>query len=816
MFLDSKNWLDEYRRRVKLCEERPIKYTSSITDLHPPHQFSVGELHDIDVILAIGAVWLGLIHAKVDFAYGNSNLFSFARSMRMVGMHAVKGANHFLMPLIFNEELQALSPESDEDTVEPLEPVFSAFQRGEEEENQENFAAAEKAKEKNPGNKDRPPLSLEDQQVQNQNHKGGIGHFMFAIAEKVNRDGLNTIKDVLTKKALVRLRFMDSAGGIVDKGIIRRVARNIVRYSGWLGDTWPRFDANEEYWEEVLEQSGINRCGEHTVLNAWAYMLEMPLAPTRKGALANSSYEEIRRLMRLALLGQLDSLTIRAWMQHYKYAVHEPLSQLQQTQIQNPGLPNKLRNMQTVALNENAFNELVNDMHTQEQASNQGHATIWGAVPVPPNSTTIQKSENARKVATRVTLPSAGQGQVAGPSGSSTGTARTPPLPQTSIPTPRNWKEKLVRSVAHHRALREKNPRTTRDTLKDASTIVDSSRMADFDVVLGIAPIWEGLKRLGRADFDFTYAGMDMFSPGGGQRGVGAVGRWSRFIMPLFISSTKAEALEDQGKGQGKINSVGHLLLCVAELVDDQPMTVQIEILDSRMGTVNPRQIEARAQTIINDSGWLGANGSETRIVYRPYISRQVPRQVGVNTCGLHVIFNAWATMLGIPIYPSLLRRGRRRGDVNDATDQGFLRRGLEIVNLALGGFMDSATIQAFFNHYGYSVEQRFRDPARAVIPVKAVGMNQDKFRRTLEKRHWSSIIASARARNVRHSDADMADLVGQGLTADQAWTALSITGGNPKWAFQWHYGPDVPGELPKPEEALSPRTPEEPGQADY
>ncbi|CAD6576699.1 MAG: hypothetical protein ASARMPREDX12_007977 [Alectoria sarmentosa] len=814
VFPTSKSWLDEYRRRLQSCEERPIKYASSITDPYPPHQYSRGEMHDSDVILAIGAVWLGLIHAKIDFAYANTNLFSFARSTRMVGMHAVKGTNHLIVPLLFNEELQALSPESEEDTAEPLEPVFSVFQQGEEEKNQENFAVAEKSKQRDPGNKNKPPLSLADQEIQNQTHKGGIGHFVLAIAEKVSRDGPTTIKEALKGKALVRLRFMDSAAGTVDKGLVRRVARNIVRNSGWLGDAWPCFDAKEEYWVKVLKQSG-NKCGEHTVLNAWAYMLEIPLAATRAKVLGPSFYHEVKRLILLALRGQLDSFTIRAWMQHSKYAVDEPLSQLQQTQIENPDSPDNLRDMQTVALNEDTLNQIVNDMHSQEQATNQGHATIWGAVSITSDGATTQQSGHASNVVPGFILPPFGQDLVAGSSGSSDisasspGPAKPPPLPQATLPPPRTWPHGLVQGLAYHKALKAKNARNTKDARKDASTIGHPSNMADYDVILGIAPIWEGLKRLGRADADFTYAGMDLFSPGGGQRGVRAVGRWSRFIMPLFFSSMKAETLEDQGRGKERIQHAGHLLLCVAELVDQQPMTVQIQIFDSRVGTVTPEQVAVKAQSIINLSGWLGVDESRTRVIYRIPIWKRVPQQVGVNTCGLHVIFNAWATMLGIPIHPNIFRRGRSSENEYDATDHRFLTLGLGIVNLALEGFMDSATIQAFFNSYGYSAEQRFGDPARSVIPVNAVGMNQDKFRRTLQKRDWSRRVAYAEARGVRFPTAAMAYLAEQELSEDQAWRALLMTGGDQTRALHWHFSQDVAGELPKPEEALSPKTPD-------
>ena len=819
VFMESKNWLSEYRHRLEICEERPVKYTNLITNTHPPHEFASGEMHETDVILAIGAVLLGLKHAEVDFAYANSLLFSVARSMRMVGMHAVNRNNHFIIPLLFNEELSAMSPEAEEDTVEPISPVFSAFQRGEEEKNQENYAAAERAKQNDPGNKNKPLPSLEDQERQNKYHIGGIGHFMLAIAEKVERDAPNIIKNVEGKKTLVRLRFMDSANRLLDRGLIRRVARNTVRNSGWLGDIWPCFDANEEYYMNVLGQSG-NRCGEHTVLNAWAYMLDIPLAATRDRKLGFQSYNEVRKLIDLALRGQLDSLTIRAWMQHSRYAVEEPLSQRQQDQTENPNLPRRLRNFETVALNEYAFNEIIDEMYTQEQVSMQNHASCWGTVEVPekPDGPTTQPSRQAPKVASGIALPPPKQAPVASASrihsisASPAGPAEKSPTTPTSIPPPKNWWQSLHRGIIINKALRVKYPRKTRDTLKNASIVPSFSEMAKDDVVLAIAPIWEGLKRLGRPDYDFTYAGMDVFLTDRGPPSVGAVGGWSRFIMPLFLSD-EGKALENEGKDKGKGEHPGHALLVVAELVHDDPMTVQLQIYNNGLQEELRRSVFLEAQRTINRSGWLGANQSAASVVYRTPMIRLVPLQVGGNTSGLHVILNAWAYMLKIPLHSRALRRGRTETDKFDAKDTNFLRQGLELVNLALSGFLDSATIQAFFHVHGYSVEQRFGDASRAVIPVHAVAMNREKFHRTLQRRKWTSMLTAARARGEEGGgslfpDATMAQLMGDGLSRDQAWTALVVANGDRNGAFQWHFEPDVPGEMPDPRDALSPVTP--------
>lgn len=59
---------------------------------------------------------------------------------------------------------------------------------------------------------------------------------MLAITEKINKTGPNTIKNTMIKKALVRLRFMNSVNKIIDRGVIRRATRNTIRDSRWLSD----------------------------------------------------------------------------------------------------------------------------------------------------------------------------------------------------------------------------------------------------------------------------------------------------------------------------------------------------------------------------------------------------------------------------------------------------------------------------------------------------------------------------------------------------------------------------------------------------
>ena len=166
--------------------------------------------------------------------------------------------------------------------------------------------------------------------------------------------------------------------------------------------------------------------------------------------------------------------------------------------------------------------------------------------------------------------------------------------------------------------------------------------------------------------------------------------------------------------------------------------------------------------------------------------------------------------MLRLPIHPHQYRRGRTYDDENnDYYDDLFQEEGLDIVNLALQGFMDSSTIQAFFNKHGYSAAQTFGDPASAVVPVKAIGMNLQKLNRTLTRRKHDDKLAAAEAEGRVFPDEDTVALLGQGLDENEAFTALVMRDGDAEAAYVWHISQTPFGQLPDPHDALSPTTPE-------
>lgn len=273
------------------------------------------------------------------------------------------------------------------------------------------------------------------------------------------------------------------------------------------------------------------------------------------------------------------------------------------------------------------------------------------------------------------------------------------------------WQQILDDGLVRHR--RHKQKRDAQKKEKYFSEIKSSTNMGVDDVLVGIAPVWEALRLKG---IEYAYAGVDVFDPvtaGGASLDlVGAVGGPNKFIMPMLLHC----------QSQPGTGSIGHLVLGVAEMIDAQEKKVRIDFYDSHPDIVERNVMRNKAREIVESSGWLDSGPplkKQPTYVNSRYLTS--PRQVGVNTCGLSVILNAWAVMLDIPFHPHHLRRAPRNDDI-------FLKRGLEIVNLAVAGCMDSRTIQAFLNVHGYSKEQDPSTPDELVPEVAAIRMDLQRF----------------------------------------------------------------------------------------
>lgn len=237
--------------------------------------------------------------------------------------------------------------------------------------------------------------------------------------------------------------------------------------------------------------------------------------------------------------------------------------------------------------------------------------------------------------------------------------------------------------------------------------IRNTSAMEIFEVWLAIGSIWEALRaealKVPPYRVQNAYAGLDIFmplQPHMEHEYINKVaGPEKQFIMPLIFPAD--EQLERLGTGQGKgkrkadkdrdVEYIGHLMLAVAHIeLRNGGKRIKMDIYDSDPKTFLRTMTRERTKVIVENSEWAAPDdqGAHIPIANNTYL-RTPKQKANSNTCGFYTILNAWAVMLGIPVHPQSRRRGQ-------STHGEFMAQGLEIINLALSGHMDSRTITGF------------------------------------------------------------------------------------------------------------------------
>lgn len=745
---DELTWCAEYNRRFRECTERPIQAVV-------PQCQSVRHLSFNDVVLAIASIWRGCAAKSTWFAFSNDELFDKARYRRIEDTRCVQPEQPFIIPLLLNFDTAILDPET-QSNKEPSPPVSLATEW--------NMLGRL--------NNFRFPQNFDPAEFD----KAGEGlkitlidHIILVIAQ------LSDSKDV-------QLTFFDSCEGRQDKDVIRRAARNVVRNSAWLLDTWPNF--TEETWE-YPPQTMDTTCALHTILNAWAFMLGIRLNADRSKAFKRDFHQQALMLVNLALGGRLDGWTIRAFFQCYGYAQPEAhatvvIQDILQD-VENQGIMRARSHPMTKLL----LNSILQGVYSVDKKP-VGHVVpsvqppssgtqrvlrsqkvqpglegqpipvsqpVLGGQPVPryqpiPGAQPVPESQSglggqpvlesqpdrqrpSRKQPSRQPKSRKQSGQELQPSPSldvqpdfedqpvqtdqpkRKGKAgRKPKQPPTSD----SWEARLNTGLERARSLQ------IQTTESMDNSLTKPTDLADEEVTLPIAAVWEGLRSFG---ISCAYGTTDCFrfnrSPDKLNRDMTVVLQPSPLIMPLLFTD---EYPTGQRRTKG-LEHIGHLMLAVAERVPETTDGVKLIFIDSLPHRYGREAQLAAAQNLVRYSGWMGVDSQGHPVPTNPTFTeewRPSPRQECGNTCGFYLIMNAWAYMLAIPISGSPFRRNR----TGQRSAKNFLATGLEIINLAMAGCMDSRTIQSYLNHYGYSVEQDLDDAtllAAGAIPTMRVSV---------------------------------------------------------------------------------------------
>lgn len=806
----SKTWNQQLRQRLQFWRDESTRSStsnkggdsSSQAPADVPYRIrSPEKLDDLAVILGIASVWRPLIDWGTSFAYGNQPHFQAARVEDPdLGTDSVLSPHPLIIPLIFNRRVNNPPGEGVNDVKPPRkrpakEPAKETFpSEGAKDKPKEEVVEQEKSEKEVPeqANPERGKRAEDPAEPAPKPRKaawrGGVGHFVLAVAERMPHTN-----------DMVRLRFWDSSRGSASEDVIRASARNVVRNSSWMPpDVWPRF---EETWSFSPSQTG-NTCGSHVILNAWAYMLNIPVNPKIK--IRERFYYPALEIINLALQGLMDATTIRAFLHVNGYAAPQNFLQVQQQEASTrPYEARQMRNLtQTARMNEPIFNGVIGEIAFLEanQASAEASAEEAQEPPSqesknptpegptdktrPPNGSKPPKSKSPKspkppkdrsppqspktpKARSPPKVPSLSktppQGKKTSPqTGSSPRQGTNTSLQGTTLPPDQyTWEEVLENGLRQQRTAAKNSKRKASYTL----STVASNALDDMDVGYAIASVWAGLRN-SRSYYGFGSPSTFILYRNdltGTNIGDTAVGGPNRLIMPLAFSNDAALRSDlqqlSESAAQGKtvtlpsgstIGGIGHFILAVARRQSKPTSdTVALYILDSAPGIVSQFDAAATAQNIVRYSGWMGVDESRVPFTVTPNFTalstQNVPRQRGVNNCGFHVILNAWAIMLGIRIVSSETRmettwRGRA------ASDAAFYRLGKEIMNLAIHGFMDSTTIQAFMTVFGYA---RYQPPGvaqYAATLMNSVEMNGEILQTILNDiRNEEAISASRR-----------------------------------------------------------------------
>lgn len=830
-------WREERERALR---EEKAAQESNTQDKAPnrpsrdaPYQIKqTDNLDDSEVVQGIASVWRPLIDWGTNFAFGNSELFQARRLEKsFMEVDCVLPQHPFVIPLILNqlvhdppgERLRDVKRRPPKKSVEELnrekemDELKTKRSQAEQEKDLKKQARAainnptKKPKERPQGN--RAP------------YVGGVGHFVLAAAERVpgTTDG-------------VRLTFWDSAPSNDTRDVIRACVRNIVRYSGWMPpDVWPRFIESEERWPESPRQIR-NTCGMHVLLNAWAYMLNIPLNP--RITMGSRFYDAALEIINLSLRGLMDAPTIRAFLHANKYAAPQDFAHVQQVEASTrPDQPREMHHLpQTARVNIALVDDMISGLRSlnetqisaeeSRRTSGQGKqgskppkSTIPPKDPISPKDLTTPKSSSLRKqtpardktLSSKIqrTSPgkkssppkksttqdsaeesrkSSGQGEQGSeppkdpippkdpttpkpsPLGKQTPAKdktpslkvqRTSPGKKSSptkkstaatgrdiLPPPSTWEEILEAGITQQNDAARNSNKPASYTL----STVESNALDDSDVVYTIASVWAGLRNSG---CHFGFGTPDTFQwyrdPANGTLpGSTAVGGPYPLIIPLIFGDAletqrdqdrAVEEIQRLNKGRewnervrpsrnSEIGGIGHFILAVARRgVRGAHSTNEVTIfaMDSAPGSISQFDYTAVAQNIVRYSGWMGVNmhGVPLRVepTFRRLSVQAVPLQREQNNCGFHAILNAWAVMLRVPVHSGEERRLTAwRGHV--AGDSDFYRVGKQIMNLAVQGFMDSRTIQAFMMVFGYAKDRSVDDAKGVPVIMQSVAMN--------------------------------------------------------------------------------------------
>ena len=637
------------------------------------------DLTEATVILAIAAVWRGLDEAGIRFSFGDAALFRGARTTQDPLVTAVSPSDSLIMPLFFRQ--------------------------GEAGNNRD--------------------------------------HHVLAIAERIGHHGRIHLSFMCS-----HLRYRSEKKEVLEfpvrQEIILEVAQNIVRNSGWMPNNMkPIF--NDSYWQivpDAVATTGVaavkDTSAYQVVLNAWAYMLDIPIN-TRHARnvrrLSDPLYETTLAAINMALDGRMDSRTIRHFLLEMDYGLNTHGRRLGKI-----GDVDERQNQRRVLDGTRAFlmSDEIFDRVIKAFRASPNQALAQG----------ISRASTSEKPNV-VVGPAEGTGGVSKqPAGTQSPTkaeiqqisdlltAIKPPPSKDPQPGPTIKTDWIAKFRSSHRSFMTQMRKVKPFPLKIEGNI----ELHDEHIFSAIGAIWHPLWEI---DVKFSLATsstcmmnrhLDRLPVS--SRAIAGTGGQYPLIIPLlghgdnFVTNeelSEEQIAADEKKDKNKkpkqgewIVEGGHYVLIVADRIAPEGDNIRLRLWNSFPTYTTEAAIRPVATTLIQQIGWLDFDmETNTPVVASPNLMFEAQHALvqpqGTNSCGLHVVLNAWAVMLNIQT------TGSRREGVR--SDNDFCKIGNEVLNCVMAGCYDTETIRSFMVAYGCAVNPDNANSSQPLVQVNAVRM---------------------------------------------------------------------------------------------
>ena len=484
-----------------------------------------------------------------------------------------------------------------------------------------------------------------------------------------------------------RIHIFNSSPDVVEEETITRDATERALGSGWQGldgrggaRRLPKKVAVQVIQRHPPSQLEPGLSGFHTILNAWAYMLDLEMRPGQLGLTEDSSREFLEHgvaLINRALQGGLDAGTIRIFLQAYGY-------------VEFKGSERDARKIYTASMSDEELGRMAKRFRYRD-------ILYWNRMRNVPDA---DQAQQLRDIA-------ASKGRTVKGRKAEEALIIEEGHPYCAGNT--LWERAEVSDTFEEddeSAVYEKNAYGWENKLESwVKTDIASKKedhhirdMADLDhshILLLTFTLAEALRRYARD---------------GGSREPGPVigfttdnspdprvyGRGHRLLMPLQYARRNVGESSSRGRY--------HYVLAAAECSQDYS-SYSVTFHDTSPGVISQERLRSDVRRVVSLFPYLGYDerGMRARPYYQPlYMDGETPPQIAPMFSGFHMVLNIWASMLGLPLNDEF-------STSEPAVRAEFLRLGTDIVNLALAGRMDTETMAGYLIHFGYC--QRPRTP---------------------------------------------------------------------------------------------------------